>query len=567
MKTNSQPVKSFKDNLKRTLLTYSLVPVFEVMLVCVALVLTAGGIGIAGKNKNTNQEIETELQHVFSSYGGLLTEFARTPGIVDPMTSLTKRQKLVRRLYTTSVDTGYEADLYILDTDGTVCVSTNEEIAGNLKEESHRKWGILKELDGQEEGPVIYVNSVGNDRRIYFGCNVTENSERKGSVVLSLPYREFTRLLSGYSQKNLLVDDSGWVFAASSYNFVDAVGRLSTAAAEKTGFFTGREGSFYLTRSRIGDSPLSVYTVTDFTDAVGILETVLFTGVLVLVCVFFAARIGAERIAEKSTSDIRKINDAFEQVMEGNLDAYLDIRSSTEFENIGNCYNEMLDSLKRQIAANKELAETVAYGQVKQLESQFNSHFLFNTLDNIRFMCKIDADLAEFMTVSLSELLRYNTSNANEKVTVEEDLKYIRIYLEIIKVRFGDRFDYKIETAAAAEEMLMPKLLLQPLIENSIKYGFGSREHLNLSLRGFMDGGVLTFVCADDGVGMPGELLEKLMHNVSLPENESSHLGLYNVHRRLQLMYGNEYGIRLESGEGVCVTVRLPAEDSAHQEI
>lgn len=565
MRTPGQPVKSFKDNLKRTLLTYSLVPVFEVMLVCIALVLIAGSIGIAGKNKQTNHEIQTKLQNVFGGYDRLLTEFAGTSGIVDPMTSLTKRQKLIRRLYTTSVETGYEADLYILDTEGTICVSTNEEVSGTLNEESSRKWGILKELEslkeGQEENHAVYVNAVGNDRRIYLGCNVTEDSVKTGSVILSFPYREFTRLLSGYSQKNLLVDDSGWVFAASSYNFVDAVGRLSSPAAEKTGFFTGREGSFYLTRSRIGGSPLSVFTVTDFTDAVGILGTVLFTGVLVLVCVFFAARIGAERIAQKSTADIRNINDAFEQVMAGNLDAYLNIKSSTEFENIGNCYNEMLDSLKRQIAANKELAETVAYGQVKQLESQFNSHFLFNTLDNIRFMCKIDSDLAEFMTVSLSELLRYNTSSANEKVTVEEDLKYIRIYLEIMKVRFGDRLDYDIDTAEEINEVLMPKLLLQPVIENAIKYGFGNREHLNLSLRGYLDGSVLTFICRDDGVGMAEDLLEKLRRNLSLPENESSHLGLYNVHRRLKLLYGENYGIQIEGGGGVTVTVRLLAEE------
>ena len=244
----------------------------------------------------------------------------------------------------------------------------------------------------------------------------------------------------------------------------------------------------------------------------------------------------------------------------GNLDAYLDIRSSTEFENIGACYNEMLDSLKHQIAANRELAETVAYAQVKQLESQFNSHFLFNTLDNIRFMCKIDGDMAEFMTLSLSELLRYNTSNANEKVTVEEDLKHIGTYLDIIKVRFGERFDYEIRAEAEILECLMPKLLLQPVIENSIKYGFGDRESLSLRVHGFFEDGVLRFVCQDNGVGISPELLERICHNLTLPENESPHLGLYNVHRRLRLVYGEEYGIQVESGDGVIVRVSLPCE-------
>lgn len=559
-------VKSFKENLKRTLLTYSLVPVFEVMVVCIVLVLIMGGVGIAGKNQKANREIVSELTQVVARYDGLLSEFVQTPEIVDHMTSLTKRQRLIRKLYTASVETGYEADLYIIDTLGNVCVSTSEDVAGNLGGESSKKWGILTELKNQPEDHVFYVNSVGSDKRIYMGSVVRSDERIEGSVILSLSSREFTELLSGYTQKNLLVDDTGWVFSASGYNFVDAVGRLDSRLAGKSGFFTGQEGSFFLTRTSVAESSLSVYTITDFSDGVSILETVLFTGVLVLVGVFFAARRGAEQFSERSTADIRKINDAFQQVMEGNLDAYLDIRSSTEFENIGKCYNEMLDSLKRQIAANRELAETVAYEQVKRLESQFNSHFLFNTLDNIRFMCKIDADLAEFMTVSLSELLRYNTSSANEMVTVEEDLNYIRTYLEIMKVRFGDRFDYRIETEEAVGELFMPKLLLQPLIENAIKYGFGGREHLNLSLKGFLDDAGLVFICRDDGVGISPELLEKLHHNLSLPENESSHLGLYNVHRRLQLMYGENYGISLESGQGVMVRVLLPAENSSMEE-
>ncbi|MBS6646204.1 MAG: histidine kinase [Clostridiaceae bacterium] len=559
MKRN-QSVRSFKENLKRMLLVYSLAPVFQLMVLCVIIVLCTGSFFIINKNRNTNRGVAGTVEYTLLSYDKLLQDLVQTPDIIDHRTSTTKRQKIMRKLYTVSVDTGYGADLYILDQEHKVCMGTGEEEAGRLENEINKKWKILELLEADPDKTAIYIASIGSDKRIYLGRTVKENSIPAGYVIVSIPRQEFTALLSGSLQKNMIVDQTGWVFATSSYSFVDEVGRLKKDLKDKKGFYSYKGGSYYTTVSELWDGMLSVYTVTDNTDTVGILVAALFTGFFVFFLVFIITFSSAERMAVKSTSDIRELDKAFQSVTEGCLDAYLDIRSSTEFENIGKCYNEMLDSLKRQIETNKELAETVAYAHVKQLESQFNSHFLFNTLDNIRFMCKIDADLAEFMTVSLSELLRYNTSNANEKVTVEEDLKYIRIYLEIMKVRFCERFDYQIGMEDGVEECLMPKLLLQPLIENAIKYGFGSREHLNVGVTAFKNEGKLIFVCQDDGVGIAEDLLEKLNHNLTLPQNESSHLGMYNVHRRIQLMYGSEYGMQVESEDGVTITVFLPVE-------
>lgn len=560
MKKKNQPVKSFKENLKRMFLIHSLVPAVELMIVCVAILICVGGFFVTARNKAVNRQIAEETAYTLDSYGELLKELASSPDIIDPMTSSTKRQVIVRKLYTVSVDTGYEADLFILDDDYNVCVATREETPGNLGDEVKKRWAVLEQLKQNPELPAVRVETRGSDKKIYLGHAVLDGGELRGYVAVTLSSREFNKLLTHTLQRNVMVDENGWVFAAGSYNLVDEVGRLERKIQGRTGFFRYKNGSYYGTVTSLQNGALSIYTITDNTDLLGVLITVLLTGLVVLAVVFCASLSSSERMAVKSTEDIQKINDAFLSVTSGNLDAYLDIRSSTEFENIGKCYNEMLDSLKHQIAANRELAETVAYAQVKQLQSQFNSHFLFNTLDNIRFMCKIDADLAEFMTVSLSELLRYNTSNANEKVTVEEDLDYIRIYLEIIKVRFCERFDYRIEIEDQVKESVMPKLLLQPLIENAIKYGFGSREHLNVTVKGFKEGEQLVFLCRDDGVGIVPELLEKLRHNMTLAENESSHLGLYNVHRRIKLMYGEAYGLEIEGGDGVKITVRLPLE-------
>lgn len=556
----NQSVRSFQWNLKRMFLRYALNPVLELMLVALIIALAAGTSSIIRKNRQTSREISESLSRAFENYENLLTELSEFPEVVDPMTSSTKRQKIIRLLYQSSVETGYEADLYILDTDLNVCVSTEEDVQGNLRSETGKKWQILSRLENGNGETEVVVNSMGSDRRIHMGRAVRDSGVRTGYLVLSFSSREFSQVLSSHIQRNLLADQDGWVFESDSYTFVDAVGRLDKRADGPGGFRFGSEGCYYMTRTPVLGDALSVITITDFTDGAVVLATVLATCFIVLLVVFFVTWKSAERMAEKSTSDIRDLNAALKQVMDGNLDARLDLKSSTEFENIGRCYNGMLDSLKHQIEANRKLAEAVAYSRVKRLESQFNSHFIFNTLDNIRYMCRLDADLAEFMTVSLSELLRYNTSNTSEKVTVSEDLEHIRLYLEIVKVRFRERFDYRIDLEPGVENLLMPKLLLQPLIENSIKYGFGDREHLETVLEGRQKDGVLWFVCRDDGVGMDEELLKKITLNLEQSENQSAHLGLYNVHRRLRLIYGGRYGIRLENRNGVRVEVCLPAE-------
>ncbi len=567
MKRSPRPVKTFKDNLKQLFLVYSLIPALGLLVLVGGVFLAAGGLLIGGKNKETGREIGRVMEQTFVKYEELLHTLCGRPGIVDPMTSLTKRQQIVRLLYQASVDSGYGAQLFIVDGEHNVCVSTEEEIFGSLGSEADKKWKILLRLEEARENTVCWhINPMGSQKKLYMGENVWEGGVRKGSVILSIDADRFSELLSGHTQRNLLVDETGWVFAADSYNFTDAVGRLGSGIPEKNGFFLYNGAYCYLTRTPVRAGVLTVYTITDFTDSMTVLAAVSLSGLFVLLAVFVFAFANAERLARISTADISRMNEALNEVQRGNLNACLDIKSSTEFANIGACYNGMLDSLKRQIAANKELAETVAYAQVKQLESQFNFHFLFNTLDNIRFMCRIDADMAEFMTVSLSRLLRYSMSNANETVTVEEDLNYIGMYLDIIKIRYGDRFDYTIELPDALLECAMPKLLLQPMIENSIKYGFGNREHLNLCVSGDLEEERLVFVCEDDGEGITPEALRRLCHSLALPVNESRHLGLYNVHRRLKLLYGEEYGIRVESENGVRVTVILPCMRPALEE-
>lgn len=175
--------------------------------------------------------------------------------------------------------------------------------------------------------------------------------------------------------------------------------------------------------------------------------------------------------------------EAFQEVQAGNLDVTLHIKSYEEFEIIGESYNLMLSSIKDLIASNEEKIRQTSIAEIKQLESQFNPHFLFNTLEHIRYMTKLEPEAVNKMIVSLSSILRYSINNTILDVTIAEDLEYTKSYLLIQKYRFHERFNYTVYMERGTEDCIIPKLIFQPIIENAIKYGFGDKEKLMVRMK------------------------------------------------------------------------------------
>ena len=126
---------------------------------------------------------------------------------------------------------------------------------------------------------------------------------------------------------------------------------------------------------------------------------------------------------------------------------------------------------------------------------------------------------------------------------------------------FGSRFEYKIDIAPECMQCLIPKLVLQPMIENSVKYGFGNQLNLHVELKAYIHEEKLMMICRDDGVGMSAAMVEKLCALMNQKEAPGRHSGLYNIHRRIQLLYGYPYGVEIRSleGHGTTLVVTLPA--------
>lgn len=563
MKGN-EPV-SFKDSIYRMFLKYAITPAFAIAFAGVVLTFGLWGYTTVDTIRDSNEEISAEMELVIRSYEEVLETMAAQTELVTKPLNKEVQVRVFEDIYKLSNQLGYKAKIYIFDKDYEPVLASSKEIPSDLNGDAVSNWGIFRQMKNEPDRMAVKVvqNTEDASSVIYMGRPMKENGSVTGYIIFTIDSAEFRVLLTRVPAQTVITDQYGWIYQANNYDMCDNLNRMSRAYESEKGYIRCNGKYLYLISSLIMEGGLRVYTVLDVSSQLTAFKWVCLLIAMLFGVILFCLLRGADKISVRSTEDIDIIAEAFEQIKEGNLDSYISICSSTEFSSIGESYNLMLDSLKEQIEKNKEMVAHMAFAQIKHLESQINPHFLFNTLENIRVMCKIDPSKANEMIVNLSSILRYSISNAEEDVTVRKDIENTQSYLSLLKIRFNRRFMYRLEIDEDIMECLIPKLIIQPLIENAIKYGFGDRENLYVEIRGYREEDNLVIICRDDGVGIEEKTLSELRHTLAQPKNHSSHLGLYNIHKRIQLKYKGSYGMTIESerGKGTTLTLMLPVHE------
>jgi len=240
------------------------------------------------------------------------------------------------------------------------------------------------------------------------------------------------------------------------------------------------------------------------------------------------------------------------------------IETGDEIEEIAGQINKMVASIHELNEKNMELLSINNEMEIQNLQAQIKPHFIYNTLDNIRFLIEQDARKANELIWRFTHILRYSIDNARQRTSLQQDMEYLEDYLVIQKTRFGERFRYEVDIDPACDRILIPKLVLQPLIENSLKYGFQKKTSICVKIRGKREGAYLVMQVEDDGPGLPEGELEELRRSLQAGERAANHIGLRNINRRMMLENGHDSGLLLQSreGEGFIVTLRLWTGDT-----
>lgn len=378
-----------------------------------------------------------------------------------------------------------------------------------------------------------------------------------GSAAAYLKGEDWGRHFLKYQYDTILTNDSGDIIYCSNSSFLP--GRVANKyRPEDLGNYVEINESRYL----VGRRYLSgqglylysfIYSPRNYSDLlIGILT------ILALGCIWFLLSLHLIRMmAARTSASVEMLAEEIRIIRKTDSDHVIRIETGDEIEEIAEQINKMIASIKELNQKNIDLLSINNRMEVQNLQAQIKPHFIYNTLDNIRFLIAQDAKKADELIERFTHILRYSINNAGQRTFLWEDMEYIEDYLIIQKTRFGDRFQYLVEIEEACDQVLVPKLLLQPLIENSLKYGFQKKTDICVKIRGWIGEGYLNLKVEDDGPGQPEEVMEKLREGLRQGEINTEHIGLRNINRRVVLEYGKESGLFLESPEGGGFTVVL----------
>jgi len=258
---------------------------------------------------------------------------------------------------------------------------------------------------------------------------------------------------------------------------------------------------------------------------------------------------------------IRALAASMKEVEQGNLKAKKEYAKIEEFSQLDHSFNIMVEQIKSLLNLTREEQQKVAEAERKALESQMNPHFLFNTLNTIKALARMHGEEEIYtITIKLGKLLRSTIDNHESECTLKESMALIDSYLTIQKIRFGEKLHVTTILDPSCAMVRTPKLIIQPLVENSIVHGLEPKAgDWNIEVLVQEENGRIFLTVRDDGIGFPSGTLPEDLDDLA----NSTHVGVYNVYRRLTLRYGKEmsFSIVSKEGEGTVVSISFPRVD------
>lgn len=284
---------------------------------------------------------------------------------------------------------------------------------------------------------------------------------------------------------------------------------------------------------------------------------IVITGIIFIIAIFSV-------ISAKISQPIKELEKSMKLVEEGNFDINIDVRGEDEVVELSRTFNIMVSRIRELMDQILVEQEAKRKSDLNALQAQINPHFLYNTLDSIVWMAENgkSQDVITMVT-ALARLFRISISKGKDIISVEQELEHARNYMIIQKIRYKNKFSFEINADKEALTHKTLKLILQPIIENSIYHGIEymvDEGLIKINVRTTED--KLIYEISDNGLGMKHEVLENILSFKS-KNTGGSGVGVKNVHERIQLSYGKEYGLAIESEleEGTTVTITIPLID------
>ncbi len=442
-------------------------------------------------------------------------------------------------------------------------------------------FGFEQEPDFQEKGSII----LQHETDLHFEYNKpfflikkeiwdSVNFQHVGMMLIAVDFSLFNNVLFDIKQQNeaetWVMNPQGEVIYDTNARRIGSIVDLNYYPIKNGSFRSSHDGNRRLISvSQSGQTEWILVHSIPFEYLTN--STKLIRDVTALLVVIFVLITGLISIyaAWNVSRPIDKLSSLMRDVEKGYLQVDLRVDSRDEIGLLARSFNSMVSRIKDLIQQNYHIELRQKQAELYALQSQINPHFMYNTLETISMAVEDDEkETVVDMVTLLGKMLRFSLSNKDRIVTLHTEVEHIRNYLSIQKYRFEHRLNFDIQSDIDLNHYYSPKFILQPIIENCIMHGLETRKGLTIRIHitkvSGIQGGMEEILMSvqDDGIGMDQETLEKirvLLESDPIAGRDSG-FGLSNVHARMVMMFGPDYGLRVESKlkEGTTFYIRIP---------
>ena len=553
---------SFRQRLNAAFLAVSLVPV----LLCSALLLQIFRLRMtADQQQNAEQQLDGACHALFSMQEGLQEAAITLGGSETVLGALSggweNSASVYSALYDATEDVRRFARFELYDAEGTLMYATQTVHGAQTLPVS---WGILKEA--ADEDAIVYSASIDPtdlDEPVLRGAvRLTRDGQTAGFLVAAFYETQLRAMfdsLAGAQNEILLMDGFWRGVYCSQQAQVQTLSYALRGQLLHGKALTGLSDNFVYTARQ--DEATGLFLVLQqpqvFTrGTLRLLYTVSALCALGGVAVSIALSL---RLSRQMFQPIGTLHRAITQVGKNDLEVQVPVQEGQcdELGELAQQFNGMVLSLRRNQQALLKNQQALNDAQIRMMQAQLNPHFLCNTLDTMKWISKINqVPQVALMSTNLADILRFCIS-PDEFVELRQELAILGRYVEIQRIRLSDSFTFAQDVPEGLLSCLVPKMMLQPLAENAILHGLSGVQDGRLTVTAREEGGVLEICVLDNGCGFPADMLGPYQ----APEQQTGHLGLFNVDTILRKHYGERFGLRLENrkdGAGACITARLP---------
>lgn len=333
------------------------------------------------------------------------------------------------------------------------------------------------------------------------------------------------------------------------------------------------EGQKYQISYRESDyTGWKIVSVSPYQEIMGSVNQMMIMYICVFILTLGIVLIVTVKLSDVITRPIIELRNLMKKTEQGDFSVRFEGSYKDEVSELGRRFNHMMERIQELIEKVYEEQEYKRRAELRVIQEQFKPHFLYNTLDTIGWMAREHkAYDVVHMLDALTTVFRIGLSKGRDYVSLEDEVKYVTNYLYIQKMRYGEKVQYEIDFDETCKEVYVPKLILQPLVENAIYHGLKMKRgvgHLKVKAVSAPDQKVLLEV-EDDGQGMSRNKVEELTRVLNQPGNEENQsFGLFYIKERLRIRYGEAFSVNIESreGEGTRVIILIPGKVDGHYE-